>query len=72
VSNPPRPGDFPGFQRPRFLPVAPADRAPEAGRAGAERELGRAVPSRRRERPLEAALKPYRKFSQRPFEIFEI
>src|SRR5215469_17959864 len=35
VSNPPRLRDFPGFQRPRLLSFAPADRASEAGRAGA-------------------------------------
>jgi hypothetical protein len=46
------------------LPFAPADRAPEASCAGAKRERGCAVPSRRRERPLGAALNPYRKFSQ--------
>ena len=64
MSNPPRLRDFLGFQRPRSSPFAPADRAPEASRAGAKRERGCAVPSRRRERPLGAALKPYRKFSQ--------
>ena len=64
VSNPPRFRDFPGFQRPRFLAFARADRAPEAGGAGAEREHDCAVPSRRRERPLGAALNLYRKFSQ--------
>ena len=56
MSNPPRLRDFLGFQRPRSLPFAPADRALEASRAGAERERGCAVPSRRRERPLGAAL----------------
>jgi hypothetical protein len=44
-----------GFSGPVPLPFAPADRAPEAGRTGAERECGRAVPGRRRERPRKAA-----------------
>ena len=30
MSNPPRLRDYPGFRRPRLLPFAPADRAPEA------------------------------------------
>jgi hypothetical protein len=55
-----------GSSGPASLPFAPADRASEASCAGAERERGCAVPSRRRERPLGAALKPYRKFSQGP------
>ena len=51
VSNPPRLRDFPGFPRPRLrLSRQPTGRQRPAGRER-QRELGRAVPSRRRERP---------------------
>jgi hypothetical protein len=53
VPNPPRLRDFPGFLRPRFV-LRASRPAPEASQAGAW--LSR--PSRRRERPLGAALKP--------------
>ena len=56
MSNPPRLRDFPGFQRPRFcFSRQPTGRQRPAGRER-QRELGRAVPCRRRERPLGAAL----------------
>ncbi len=45
LSNPPRLDDYLGFRRPLSLHFAPADRAPEAGRAGAKRKCV-AEPSR--------------------------
>jgi hypothetical protein len=69
VSNPPRLRDFPGFQRPRFrLSRQPTGRERPAAR---ERSGSAFVRSRvgGRERPLGAALKPYRKFSQGPGAI---
>ena len=58
MSNPPRLRDFLGFLRPRLcLSRQPTGRQRPAERER-QRELGRAVPSRRRERPLGAALKP--------------
>ena len=51
MSNPPRLRDFPGFLRPLLcLSRQPAGRQRPAGRER-QREPGRAVPSRRRERP---------------------
>ena len=63
VSNPARLRDFPGFLRSLVFAFAPRRPALEASRAGAKRGRGCAVPSRR-QRPLGAALRPYRKFSQ--------
>jgi hypothetical protein len=67
VSNPPRLGDFLGFLRPRACAFRASRPAPEASRAGATAGARVSRPSRRRERPLGAALNPYRKFSQRRF-----
>src|ERR1700733_5745623 len=53
----PRLRAFPGFLRPRLcFSRQLTGRQRPTGRAGAERELGRAAPSRRRERALGAAL----------------
>jgi len=58
VSNPLRLRNFSGFLRDRSHPFAPADR-----------ELGRAVLSRRRERPLGAALKLVQEFLTEPVSV---
>jgi hypothetical protein len=60
--------DFLRFLRPRSLPSSqPTGVRGQPGGSGAGARLCR--PSRRRERPLGAALKPYRKFSQSPIRI---
>jgi hypothetical protein len=64
VSNPPRLRDFPGF--PRGPGLCPS-RQPTGDRGqpgGSEAGAWLSRPSRRRERPLGAALNPYRTFSQ--------
>jgi hypothetical protein len=56
ASNPPRLRDFPGFLRPLVFAFPASRPATEASCAGSKRERSCAVPSRRRERPLGAAL----------------